>query len=110
MPLLTTSDASFAADVLASARPVLVDFTAEWCPPCQLIAPILEQLAAEEAGRFCVLSIDVDENPITATHFGITSMPTLCLFIGGQVVTQVLGVKPRTVILQQLAPYLPPPA
>lgn len=106
MPLATTTDAAFAADVLVSGRPVLVDFTADWCPPCQQIAPILEQIAAAEASRLRVLSIDVDANPVTATHFEISSMPTLVLFIGGLAVARVKGLRPRAAIVAELEPHL----
>ena len=108
MPLATTSDASFAADVLASPTPVLVDFSADWCPPCQEVAPILEQIAAQEADRLRVVSIDVDENPVTASHFAISSMPTLTLFIGGLAVAQVRGLTPQAEIMNALEPHLPP--
>jgi thioredoxin 1 len=106
MSLVTTTDAAFAADVLASSGPVLVDFTADWCPPCKMIAPVLEQIATEEAGRLKVVSIDVDENPVTASHYGVMSMPTLSLFIDGQIVAQTVGAKPKIAIMRQLEPHL----
>jgi thioredoxin 1 len=108
MSLDITTDAAFAADVLASRTPVLVDFTADWCPPCHMVAPVLEQIATEEAGRLKVISIDVDENPVTASHYGIQSMPTLALFVDGQVVAQSVGAKPRVAIMRQLEPHLAP--
>jgi thioredoxin 1 len=108
MSLPITSDNAFAADVLASPGPILVDFTADWCPPCKMIAPVLEQIAEEEADRLRVVSIDVDENPVTALHYGILSMPTLALFVGGQVVAQFVGAKPRIAIMRELEPHLAP--
>ncbi|GLY31779.1 thioredoxin domain-containing protein [Kineosporia sp. NBRC 101731] len=106
MPLTATSEAAFAADVLASPRPVLVDFSAGWCPPCQMIEPVLEQIATDEAARLRVLTVDVDENPVVADLYAVTSMPTLVLFRGGQEVARVQGVKPRELILAELRPWL----
>ena len=106
VPLTTTSEASFAADVLASPQPVLVDFSAEWCPPCQMITPVLEQIAGEQAGRLRVVTVDVDENPVVADLYEVTSMPTLVLFRGGQEVARIKGVKPRELILAEFAPHL----
>ena len=108
MSLVMTTDAAFAADVLASPTPVLVDFTADWCPPCKMVAPVLEQIATEEAARLRVVSIDVDENPIITSRYGILSMPTLALFIDGQVVAQSVGAKPRAAIMRVLEPHLAP--
>jgi thioredoxin 1 len=108
MSLVMTTDAAFAADVLASPTPVLVDFTADWCPPCKMVAPVLEQIASEEVARLKVVSIDVDENPVTTSQYGILSMPTLALFIDGQVVAQSVGAKPRAAIMRVLEPHLAP--
>ncbi|MBT0771887.1 thioredoxin fold domain-containing protein [Kineosporia sp. J2-2] len=106
MPLTTTTESAFAADVLASARPVLVDFSAGWCPPCQMIEPVLEQIAADEAARLRVLTLDVDENPVVADLYQVTSMPTLVLFRGGQEVARIKGIRPRELILAEFAPHL----
>jgi thioredoxin 1 len=106
MSLTLTTDATFAADVLASPIPVLVDFTADWCPPCKMVAPVLEQIATDEAGRLTVVSLDVDENPVVTTTYGVLSMPTLALFINGQIVAQMVGAKPRTMIMRELEPHL----
>jgi thioredoxin 1 len=108
MSLATTTDAQFAADVLASPVPVLVDFTADWCPPCKMIAPVLEQIAGDEAGRLSVISLDVDENPSTTQAYGIMSMPTLALFVDGKVVAQTIGARPRAAIMRVLEPHLSP--
>jgi thioredoxin 1 len=102
-----TTDATFAADVLTSTTPVLVEFTASWCPPCRMIAPVLAQIAAEQAGRLRVVAIDVDENPNTTRAYGVMGMPTLALFIDGEVVTTIVGARPRAMILKALEPYLP---
>ncbi|NHC13198.1 thioredoxin family protein [Motilibacter deserti] len=106
MALPTTTDAQFAADVLASPMPVLVDFTAEWCGPCRMVTPVLEQIAADEAGRLRVVALDVDANPITSSTYGVLGMPTMGLFVGGELVTTVVGARPRTAILRALEPHL----
>lgn len=107
MSLTATTDASFAEDVLAAQLPVLVEFTAEWCPPCKMIAPVLEQIARDEADRLRVVSLDVDENPATTRRYGVLGMPTLALFKDGQVVSQTVGARPRAAILCELEPHLP---
>jgi thioredoxin 1 len=106
MSLTITTDAAFDADVLSSSTPVLVDFTADWCPPCKMVEPVLEQIATEEASRLSVVSIDVDANPVTTLNYGVLSMPTLALFVDGEIVVQLIGAKPRTAIMRQLEPYL----
>jgi thioredoxin 1 len=110
MSLNITTDSAFATDVLASSTPVLVDFTADWCPPCKMVEPVLEQIAADEAGRLKVVAIDVDANPVTTLNYGVLSMPTLALFIDGQIVTQLVGAKPRAVIMRSLESHLQPVA
>ncbi|MGW6375292.1 thioredoxin [Rhodococcus sp. NPDC055112] len=107
MSLATTTDAAFATDVLSSETPVLVKFTASWCPPCKMIAPVLEQIADQEAGRLAVIALDVDENPGTAREYQVMSMPTMALFIGGEMVTTMVGAKPRAAIMRALEPHLP---
>ncbi len=107
MPVPATTDATFATDVLAADRPVLVEFTAEWCPPCKMIAPVLDQIARDEADRLAVVSLDVDANPETTRRYGVLGMPTLALFIGGEVVSQTVGARPRAAILRELEPHLP---
>ena len=104
--LPTASDATFADDVLTSGIPVLVEFTATWCPPCRMIAPVLAQIAAEQTGRLRVVAIDVDENPQTTRTYGVMGMPTLALFIGGEIVTTVVGARPHAMIMKALEPYL----
>jgi thioredoxin 1 len=104
--LPTTSDATFADDVLASPTPVLVEFTASWCPPCRMIAPVLAQIAVEQAGRLRVVALDIDENPLTTRTYGVMGAPTLALFIGGEVVTTLVGARPQAMILKALEPYL----
>jgi thioredoxin 1 len=95
---LTVSDATFESDVLKSDKPVLVDFWAPWCGPCRMIAPIIEELANDYDGRAVIAKMNVDDNPSTATQFGIRSIPTLLIFKDGKVVDQIVGAVPRGVI------------
>jgi thioredoxin 1 len=88
---------------------VLVEFTATWCPPCRMIAPVLASIAAQQAGRLRVVAIDVDENPLTTRTYGVMGMPTLALFINGEVVTTVTGARPEAMIMKALEPYLAVP-
>lgn len=92
------SDASFESDVLKSAEPVVVDFWAEWCGPCRMVAPVLEELAAEYADRLVVGKVNVDENRQIAARFGIRSIPTLLFFRDGNRVDQVVGAHPKGTI------------
>ena len=96
------TDATFADEVLASDVPVLVDFWAEWCPPCHRLAPILDELAAEYAGRVRILTLDVDANPATTRAYGVLSMPTLSMFREGELVSQSIGLQPRARLRAQI--------
>ncbi len=90
-----TDDGAFARDVLGAGRPVLVDFTAGWCGPCQALAPVLEGVAADKAGEVDVVKLDVDANPSTATAYAVRGLPTLMLFRDGQPVASQVGVLPK---------------
>jgi thioredoxin 1 len=100
---LTVTDGTFARDVLQAADvPVLVDAWAAWCGPCRMIAPILDQLAAESNGRYRIAKLNVDENPMTSAKFGIQSIPTLLIFKNGALVDRIVGVQPKQAIAERL--------
>ncbi|HEX6873991.1 MAG TPA: thioredoxin [Micromonosporaceae bacterium] len=96
------TDETFNREVLQSELPVLVDFWAEWCPPCHRIAPVLEELAAEYEGRARIVKMDADVNPATISTYGIMSMPTLTMFRNGEVVSQVIGAQPKARLRAQI--------
>jgi thioredoxin 1 len=100
--IVHTNDSSFEADVLNSDRPALVDFWAEWCAPCKMIAPILEEAAGEYADKLSVVKLNVDESPNIAQKFGIRSIPTLILFKDGAVQAQKLGAMSKSQLTEFL--------
>jgi thioredoxin 2 len=100
-PIVVT-DESFSADVERSPLPVLVDAWAAWCGPCRMIAPVIDELAAEMAGRVRVVKLNVDENPATAARFDLRSIPTLLVFKGGREVDRIVGVQPKSEISRRL--------
>ena len=106
MSLATTTDVTFDHDVLQSELPVLVEFTAAWCPPCRMIAPVLEQIATEESERMRVVAIDTDMNSATMLRYHVMSLPTLALFKNGAVVSQTVGARPKAAILREIEPHL----
>jgi thioredoxin 1 len=102
----TITDETFDADVLASDKPVIVDFWAEWCGPCRMVAPVLEQIANEHPDTISVVKINVDENPKTAARYGVISLPTMAVFSGGDIVKTIIGAKPKPALVAELQPYL----
>jgi len=102
MATTTVTDQSFATDVLGSERPVLVDFWAEWCGPCRMIGPALEEIAGELGDKVIVAKLNIDENPDTPSRYGVRGIPTMLLFKGGQPVAQKVGAAPRSQIQQWL--------
>jgi len=100
------TDATFTSDVLQSDKPVLVDFWAEWCNPCKLVAPVLEEIANEHCEKLQVVKLNIDENPETARAYQIMSIPTMSVFQGGQIVKNIVGAKPKAALLRDLEAYL----
>ena len=100
------TDDSFEADVLKNEKPVVVDYWAEWCGPCRMVAPVLEEIATEHADKIDVVKLNVDENPKVAMKYGIMNIPTLGVFSGGEVVKEIVGARPKAFILNELAEYI----
>ncbi|GLW12487.1 thioredoxin-1 [Microtetraspora sp. NBRC 13810] len=98
----SVTDKSFQADVLSSDKPVLVDFWAEWCGPCRQVAPILEEIAKEQADKLTVVKLNIDENPEVPRDYGVLQIPTLNVYKGGEVVKQIIGAKPKAMLLREL--------
>ena len=101
-----TTDATFATDVLQSEKPVLVDFWAEWCGPCKMVAPVLEEIAGENADKISIVKLNIDENPGAARDYQIMSIPTMAVFSGGKMVKSIVGAKPKAAILKDLEAFL----
>lgn len=102
----SVTDATFSTEVLESDKPVLVDFWAEWCPPCRVLGPILDEIATEHAEKLTVVKIDVDKNPAMATKYGISSIPALKVFSGGEVVKSMVGAMPKQILERELGDIL----
>ena len=100
------TDSSFSTDVLAADKPVIVDFWAEWCGPCRMLSPILDDIAAEYSDKLDVVKVNVDDNPAIAAKYGITSIPAVYVFKGGEVAATSIGAKPKQVLEQEFAAYL----
>jgi len=102
------NDANFEADVVEASKtqPVMVDFWADWCRPCHMLTPTVEELAKEHAGKLKVVKLNVDENPGTAQRYGIMNIPTLTVFQNGEKVKEIVGARPKSALLRDFADYL----
>jgi len=100
------TDDSFEADVLKNEKPVVVDYWAEWCGPCRMVAPVLEEIATEHGDKIDIVKLNVDENPEVARKYGIMNIPTLGVFSGGEVVKEIVGARPKSALLRELAEFI----
>jgi thioredoxin 1 len=100
------TDATFQSEVLDSEKTIMVDFWAEWCGPCRAVGPILDQIAAEHSDKLSIVKLNVDDNPETAMKYGITSIPAMKVYRGGEVVKTVIGAKPKPALEADLAEFL----
>ena len=107
--VLTLTEATFEAAVLQARLPVLVDFWAEWCPPCRWLEPVLEELAAEQAGRLLVAKVDADANPGLVRRYGTLALPSLLVFVDGVERARIVGARPKGRLLAELTEVLPRP-
>ena len=100
------TDADFETEVLKSDKPVLVDFWADWCGPCHLVSPILEEINAEHGNKLTFVKMDVEENPLTPANYEVTGIPTLYVYRNGEVVRRIVGAMPKAVLLNELSEFI----
>jgi thioredoxin 1 len=100
------TDESFEADVLKNDKPVVVDYWAEWCGPCRQVSPVLEEIASEHADKIDVVKLNVEENPVTSQRYRILNIPTLSVFKDGEVVKEIVGARPKSALLRELADFI----
>jgi thioredoxin len=100
------TDETFEADVLKNDKPVLVDYWAEWCGPCKMVAPVLEAIAEEHGDKLDIVKLNVDENPVVTQKYNILNIPTLGVFKNGEVVKELVGARPKSALLRELADFL----
>jgi thioredoxin 1 len=100
------TDETFEADVLKNDKPVLVDYWAEWCGPCKMVAPVLEAIAQEHGDKLDIVKLNVDENPVVTQKYGILNIPTLGVFKNGEVVKELVGARSKSALLRELADFL----
>ena len=106
MSAKNVTTASFQADVLDNPKPVMVDFWAEWCGPCRMVSPILDEIATEYADKIDIVKVNVDEEPQLAMQYGVTGNPMMAVFQGGTIAKQMVGARPKTAIVEDLATFL----
>ena len=106
MATKNVTDASFAADVLQSDKPVLVDFWAEWCGPCRMVGPILEEISNEHGDKLTIVKLNTDEESAIAIKYGVTSIPMLNVYVNGEVVKTIIGAKPKPALLKELEGFI----
>jgi thioredoxin 1 len=104
---VAVTDSSFEQEVLQSSVPVLVDFWAEWCGPCKMLAPTIDQLSVEYSGKLKVVKVDVDQNNEISGRYGIMSIPTVMLFKDGHAVEKIVGAIPKPILLSKIQPHIP---
>jgi thioredoxin 1 len=102
----TVTDETFDSDVLSSPRPVIVEYWAQWCPPCRMLGPVLEEIAEEHAAAIDVVKLNTDENPLTTQKYRVLAVPTINVFSAGQVAAQVIGAKSKSALLRDFAEFL----